>query len=60
MCLQLTQHSLPLGCAHQMILLWYLLRPFAAGGEGSTAREVLRHRSVERVVMVDIDKVRAV
>ena len=25
------------------------------GGEGSTAREVLRHRSVERCVMVDID-----
>ncbi|GFR43194.1 hypothetical protein Agub_g4186 [Astrephomene gubernaculifera] len=27
------------------------------GGEGATAREVLRHRSVEQVVMVDIDKV---
>lgn len=26
------------------------------GGEGATAREVLRHRSVERVVMVDIDR----
>ncbi|BDR93321.1 polyamine aminopropyltransferase [Vulcanisaeta souniana] len=25
------------------------------GGEGATAREVLRHRSVEEVVMVDID-----
>merc|ERR1711904_266608 len=25
------------------------------GGEGSTAREVLRHKSVERCVMVDID-----
>ena len=25
------------------------------GGEGSTAREVLRHRSIERCVMVDID-----
>ncbi|OLQ10948.1 Thermospermine synthase ACAULIS5 [Symbiodinium microadriaticum] len=25
------------------------------GGEGSTAREVLRHRSVEKCVMVDID-----
>lgn len=25
------------------------------GGEGATAREVLRHRTVERVVMVDID-----
>jgi len=27
------------------------------GGEGATAREVLRHRSVEEVVMVDIDEV---
>jgi spermidine synthase len=27
----------------------------AGGGEGATLREVLRHRSVERVVMVDID-----
>ncbi|KAG2486161.1 hypothetical protein HYH03_015125 [Edaphochlamys debaryana] len=27
------------------------------GGEGATAREVLRHRTVEAVVMVDIDKV---
>ncbi len=26
------------------------------GGEGATIREVLRHNSVERVVMVDIDK----
>uniref|UniRef100_A0A0G4FVS8 thermospermine synthase n=1 Tax=Chromera velia CCMP2878 TaxID=1169474 RepID=A0A0G4FVS8_9ALVE len=26
------------------------------GGEGATAREVLRHTGVERVVMVDIDK----
>ncbi|DBA83855.1 hypothetical protein WJX77_008056 [Trebouxia sp. C0004] len=26
------------------------------GGEGATAREVLRHKSVEEVVMVDIDK----
>ncbi|HET8702071.1 MAG TPA: methyltransferase domain-containing protein [Nitrococcus sp.] len=26
------------------------------GGEGATAREVLRHRCVERVVMVDIDQ----
>eukprot|EP00803_Ostreobium_quekettii_P007900 evm.model.scf_114.3 EVM.evm.TU.scf_114.3 scf_114:77875-84648(-) len=29
----------------------------AGGGEGSTAREVLKHKSVERVVMVDIDEV---
>jgi hypothetical protein len=29
-----------------------------AGGEGATAREVLRHKGVEKVVMVDIDKVR--
>jgi len=28
-----------------------------AGGEGATAREVLRHKSVERCVMVDIDQV---
>jgi spermidine synthase len=28
------------------------------GGEGATMREVLRHKSVERVVMVDIDGVR--
>ena len=27
------------------------------GGEGATAREVLRHKSVEKVVMVDIDQV---
>ncbi|HEY3082906.1 MAG TPA: fused MFS/spermidine synthase [Chloroflexota bacterium] len=27
----------------------------AGGGEGATLREVLRHRSVERAVMVDID-----
>mmetsp|Transcript_15456 Transcript_15456/g.33523 ORF Transcript_15456/g.33523 Transcript_15456/m.33523 type:complete len:313 (+) Transcript_15456:180-1118(+) len=27
------------------------------GGEGATLREVLRHKSVEKVVMVDIDKV---
>lgn len=26
------------------------------GGEGSTAREALRHRSVERVIMCDIDE----
>lgn len=29
----------------------------AGGGEGSTVREVLKHRSVEKVVMVDIDEV---
>jgi spermidine synthase len=28
----------------------------AGGGEGSTIREVLAHRSVDRVVMVDIDR----
>lgn len=27
----------------------------AGGGEGSTARELLRHKTVEKVVMVDID-----
>lgn len=30
-----------------------------AGGEGATAREVLRHKTVEKLVMVDIDKVGA-
>jgi spermidine synthase len=29
----------------------------AGGGEGATLREVLRHRSVERVTMVEIDEV---
>ena len=29
-----------------------------AGGEGATAREVLKWKSVEKVVMVDIDEVR--
>ena len=29
----------------------------AGGGEGATAREVLRHASVERCLMVDIDRV---
>ena len=28
----------------------------AGGGEGATAREALRHKSVERVVMVDLDE----
>lgn len=28
------------------------------GGEGATMREVLRHKSVEKCVMVDIDEVR--
>ena len=27
-----------------------------AGGEGATAREVLKHKSVEQCVMVDIDE----
>lgn len=27
------------------------------GGEGSTARELLRHKTVEKVVMCDIDEV---
>ena len=31
--------------------------PHRAGGEGATAREVLRHKTVERCVMVDIDQV---
>lgn len=28
------------------------------GGEGSTAREILRHKTVEKVSMCDIDEVR--
>lgn len=28
----------------------------STGGEGATAREVLRHKSVEEVIMVDIDQ----
>lgn len=27
------------------------------GGEGSTAREILRHETVEKVIMCDIDEV---
>lgn len=27
------------------------------GGEGSTARELLRHKTVDKVVMCDIDEV---
>lgn len=27
------------------------------GGEGSTARELLRHKTIEKVVMCDIDQV---
>lgn len=27
------------------------------GGEGSTAREALKHKSIEKVVMCDIDQV---
>lgn len=27
------------------------------GGEGSTAREILRHWAVEKVIMCDIDEV---
>lgn len=29
------------------------------GGEGSTARELLRHKTVEKVIMCDIDEVRS-
>jgi hypothetical protein len=49
---------------HELLVhLALLLHPnprtvfIAGGGEGATAREVLRHRSVEKLVMVDIDKV---
>lgn len=27
------------------------------GGEGSTARELLRHKTVDKVIMCDIDEV---
>lgn len=27
------------------------------GGEGSTARELLRHKTIEKVIMCDIDQV---
>ena len=50
---------------HELLVhLALLLHPnprtvfIAGGGEGATAREALRHKSVEKVVMVDIDKVR--
>src|SRR4051794_41647088 len=43
--------------AHPALILAQAPRTvfIAGGGEGATLREVLRHRSVERVVMVDID-----
>ena len=51
---------------HELLVhLALLLHPnpkrvfIAGGGEGATAREALKHRSVEEVVMVDIDKVKA-
>lgn len=50
---------------HELLVhLALLLHPnprtvfIAGGGEGATAREALKHRSVEKVVMVDIDQVR--
>ena len=49
---------------HELLVhLALLLHPnpktvfIAGGGEGATAREALKHRSVEKVVMVDIDQV---
>jgi spermidine synthase len=51
---------------HELLVhLALLLHPnpkrvfIAGGGEGATAREALKHRSLEEVVMVDIDKVKA-
>lgn len=29
------------------------------GGEGSTARELLRHKTIDKVVMCDIDEVKS-
>ena len=50
---------------HELLVhLALLLHPnpktmfIAGGGEGATAREALKHRSVEKVVMVDIDQAR--
>ena len=42
---------------HPTLVTCALRVHMASGGEGSTAREVLRHKSVERCVMVDIDEV---
>ena len=49
---------------HELLVhLALLLHPnpktvfIAGGGEGATAREALKHRSVEKIVMVDIDQV---
>ena len=50
---------------HELLVhLALLLHPnpktvfIAGGGEGATAREALKHHSVEKVVMVDIDQER--
>ena len=50
---------------HELLVhLALLLHPnpknifIAGGGEGATAREALKHRSVEKVIMVDIDQAR--
>ena len=41
------------------ILFWHSPKSIfiMGGGEGSTAREILRHKTVEKVVMCDIDEV---
>lgn len=44
---------------HQSEQLYSFYMHHPGGGEGSTAREILRHRTVESVVMCDIDEAMA-
>ena len=41
-----------------LFFLFFFCELVGKGGEGATAREVLKWKSVEKVVMVDIDEVR--
>ena len=48
-----------------MKLSWWFIRSpktvfIMGGGEGSAAREALRHKSIDKVVMCDIDQVKYV
>lgn len=54
---QLDEHVYHESLVHPAMLMHTLPKTvyIGGGGEGSTAREVLRHASVERCVMVDID-----
>lgn len=49
--------QLPRKCPRLVVVPKGLQLSCDVGGEGATAREALRHRSVEKVVMVDIDEV---